>query len=95
MSGPGFDVKDLNRLAATLAQGAQDLEGLAGNAPAMPDAGASSGAVGNGLAALADVMDKIVQSAANGADQAQASGKAYASADSSAEESLNHLRGPR
>lgn len=95
MAGPGFDVRDLNRLAATLAQGAQDLEGLAGNAPAMPDAGTSSGAVGDGISALADVMSKVVQTAANGADLAQASGNDYQGADSSAEESMNKLRGPR
>ena len=95
MTEPGCDVKNLNRLAATLAQGAEDLENLSGSAPAMPDAGVSSGVVGGGISALAEVMDKVVQSAANGADQAQASGKAYESADNSANDSLSKVKGPR
>jgi hypothetical protein len=90
----GFDVKDLNRLARTLAEGADDLEGLAGTAPAIPDAGPSSGAVGSGISALAEVMSKIVQTTANAADEAQASGSTYHRAEDANSETLGRIRGP-
>lgn len=91
----GFDVASLNRLARTLARGADDLEGLAGSAPAIPDAGTSSAAVGGGISALSGVMSKIVQTVANAADLAQASGSAYDSAEETNRESLGRTRGPR
>lgn len=91
MSG-GFDIKDLNRLAGTLAQGAEQLEGLAGEAPTIPDAGTSTAAVGSCLAALGDVMSKVVQTAAGAADRAQAGAKEYQSADDNARESMNGTR---
>jgi hypothetical protein len=95
MTGAGFDVKDLNRIASTLADGAQELSGLAGNAPAMPDAGVSSGAVGNGISALANVMEQMVKTAANAADKAQTGVKAYAQADDSSQGDLSRIKEPR
>ncbi|MGH3628768.1 MAG: hypothetical protein ACRDRL_15210 [Sciscionella sp.] len=92
-AGAGFDIHDLNRLAATLAHGAQDLEGLAAQAPPLPDAGSSSGAVGEGIAALAGVMSKITQTAAAASDRVQASVESYAHTDQQNSENLHGLRG--
>lgn len=95
MTGGGFDVKDLTRLAQPLAQGAEQLQGLADNTPAMPDAGRSSGAIGAGLASLAEVLSKVTQTAANAADMAQQSQSAYHGVDQSGGQNLGLMRGPR
>lgn len=80
----GFDVQDLNRVAGTLAQGAQHLTGLAASAPAIPDVGASTGVVGDALSALCGMMSTITRTAANAADQAQANSTSYGVADETA-----------
>lgn len=80
----GFDVQDLNRLASILAQGAQQLTGLAASAPAIPDAGASTGVVGDALSSLCGMMSTITRTAANAADQAQSNSTNYGVADDTA-----------
>ena len=93
MSG-GFNVKDLNRLAGTLAQGAQQFAGLSSNAPAIPDAGISTGAVGNAISAFCDVMSKVTQTAANAADQAQSNSTNYDNNEQNNQANFGKLGGP-
>jgi hypothetical protein len=94
MSG-GFDIKDLNRVASTLAQGAQQFAGLSSSAPAIPDAGVSTGVVGNAISAFCDVMSKVTRTAANAADQAQSSSAGYDNTEHNNQASLGKIGGSR
>ncbi len=90
----GFTIKDLNRVAGTLAQGAQQLAGLSSSTPAIPDAGASTGAVGNAISAFCNVMAKATQTAANAADQAQSNATNYDNTDETNQGNFGKLGGP-
>ncbi|TQF65787.1 hypothetical protein FK531_20370 [Rhodococcus spelaei] len=68
----GMMVDNLCELAVVLADGAQGFENLAVDAPAIPDAGASSGVVAELLVALSEAMSTAALSAANAADLVQA-----------------------
>ncbi len=92
MSG-GFNIKDLNRVASTLAQGAQSLAGLSSSAPAIPDAGISTGAVANAISAFCNVMSKATQTAANAADQAQSNSANYDNTDEANKSDFGKLGG--
>jgi hypothetical protein len=94
VSADGFGVKDLNRLAQTLAQGAEDFERLSGNAPQIPDAGPSTASVAGAVSSLATVMSKITQSAAVAADQAQESDRTYQNDEDATSNNLGRIRGP-
>jgi hypothetical protein len=87
-------VDDLPRVVSTLTDGAKQMEGLAGEVPAMPNAGSSSGAVGDGITALSDVMVKAVKSAANSAGEAKATAEDYDENEHRTSESLTKARGP-
>jgi hypothetical protein len=89
----GFNVQDLNRLASILAQGAQQLTGLAASAPAIPDAGASTGLVGDALSSLCGMMSTITRTAANAADQAQSNSTSYEVSDDTAGEDFAKFGG--
>jgi hypothetical protein len=92
MSG-GFNIKDLNRTAGTLAQGAQQFAGLSSSTPAIPDAGLSTGAVGNAISAFCTVMSKVTQTAANAADHAQSNSAHYDNTEGNNQAHFGKLEG--
>ena len=93
MSG-GFNIKDLNRVAGTLAQGAQQFAGLSSSGPAIPDAGISTGAVGTAISSFCTVMSTVTKAAANAADQAQSNSTNYDNNEENNQANFGKLGGP-
>lgn len=94
MSTP-LKVDDLNASAKPLAQCAEDIEAIA--APSIPDAGVSSGPIGEFIASLASGLSTVATSAANAADAVQASATGYSNTDhhNSAQTEAERNRLPR
>jgi hypothetical protein len=77
----GFAAQDLDQVAALVGGGAHDLAGMAGTAPAVPDAGASSAAVAGVLHALAGVVGSIVGTADTAAGYVRSGDRGYRDVD--------------
>lgn len=72
-----LDVKELDRLSKTLAEGAQHLNGLADDSPQIPDAGQSTASVAAMVSTITSVVSRIVETAAVASEQVIASDKTY------------------
>ncbi|MGH3720728.1 MAG: hypothetical protein ACRDRI_18155 [Pseudonocardiaceae bacterium] len=83
MSGDGhiLRVTELGRLSRTLAEGASNLNGLAADAPRIPDAGQSTAAVAAMVSTITSMVSRIVETAAVASDQAIASDNTYQQTD--------------
>lgn len=77
----GFEQRELERVQTTLADGAHGMQSLANSAPDMPQAGASTGAIGAALSSLGQVMSTVTRATAGFADQVDAAARDYARTD--------------
>ncbi|MDH6282277.1 hypothetical protein [Prescottella agglutinans] len=76
-----LEVGDLGAVRETLASAAQGFEAMSANAPAVPDAGASTGAIIELLGAVAEMMSTVTVSAAVSADTIGANHTGFRDAD--------------
>lgn len=77
----GFAASGLDRVASLVGNGASGLADMAGHAPAVPDAGASSAAVAGVLRALSGVAGSIVGTADTASRYVLAGDDAYRTVD--------------
>jgi hypothetical protein len=73
----GFEVRGLDPVARTLADGGTGLNELAATAPEVPDAGESSADIAGALAAIFNAASMIVRSAAAADERVRSCAAAY------------------
>lgn len=84
----GFEQQQLGQISSHLADGANELSGLSGTTPSVPEAGASTGAVGEALGTLGGLMSAVTQGVAGFADHVDGAKQEYAKTDQDSADQL-------
>jgi hypothetical protein len=92
--GTGFQADPglIDNLAKMLHNGADSLNGLAGSAPAVPDAGGVSGVMATLIAKQMDAAGEIAVGVGAAADAVAQGGKAYTETDNAVRQALPHAK---